>query len=120
MWLRKMVDYCRRHGSTPLLMSSPSPVNWSMPKHYGIQVLADELDVEYVDLNLLHNDLGLDWQHDTYDGGDHLNYNGAYKVSQYVGQYLSKTFDLKDRRNDEGYTPWNAAYERYLKQVQEA
>lgn len=119
IWLRLMVDYCVRHGSTPLFMSSPSPANWNMAKHNGVQRMADELGVEYVDLNLLHEDLGMDWQRDTRDSGDHLNYRGACKVSRYVGKYLSNAYSLEDRRNDVEFSSWNTAYERYVKEVRE-
>lgn len=117
IWLRSMVDICRKSGAVPLLMSSPSPANWSMAKHHGVQSIADELGIAYVDLNLVHEEMGLDWREDTYDGGDHLNYHGARKVSKYVGAYLSKTYGLPDRRKDSDYTAWNAAYKRYAKRV---
>lgn len=120
LWLRMMVEYCQERNVTPILMSTPSPVNWNMARHNGIQELANELGIAYVDLNLIHTELGIDWNSDSYDGGDHLNIAGARKVSRYVGNYLSKTYKLGDHRGDAAYDAWNASYERYAKHLQEA
>ncbi len=113
LWLRLMVRSCRAHGATPVLMSTPSPVNWNMAKHNGTQLVADELGVTFVDLNLAREEIAIDWSNETYDAGDHLNHAGAVKVSRYVGQLLSREYCLVDRRSDPAYALWNASYERY-------
>ena len=46
-------------------------------------------DIKYNDLNLIYKDLGIDFEKDTADGGDHLNIYGAKKVSKYLGDYLN-------------------------------
>lgn len=112
-WLRMMVDFCHDHGATPVFMSAPSPFNWSMARHNGIQACADELGVTHYDLNLIQKEIGIDWRRDTSDAGDHLNYYGAEKVSRYVGELLSKTYELKDRRSDPAYATWHTSYEAY-------
>lgn len=119
LWMRMMVEYCLERSVTPILMSSPSPINWDMSKHNGLQELANELGVVFVDLNLVHMEMGMDWNADTHDAGDHLNASGAKKVSSYVGEYLSKTYGLKDHRGDTAYASWNASYERYAKRLRE-
>lgn len=96
-------------------MSAPTVANWDMAKHNGIQAFADELGVEYLDLNLLNNAVGIDWSTDTRDKGDHVNLAGAIKVTRYVGWYLSKRYHLPDRRKDEAYASWNDSLKRYKK-----
>ena len=59
-------------------------------------------------------DLGLDWSVDSVDGGDHLNYWGAKKVTQYLGTYLAQTDLLSDRRADPAYEQWNLDYESFM------
>lgn len=112
-----MVERCRRHGAVPVLLSTPSLINWSMEKHNGIELLAKELDIRYLDLNLLKGTMGIDWRTETYDGGDHLNYGGAKKVSRYVGSYLAREFSLADNRQNPTYESWNDTYARYLEHV---
>ena len=66
-------------------------------------------------MNLLLDDIGLDWTHDTADGGDHLNIYGAEKVSKYIGNYLNDNYDIPDRRDDSDYKSWFKASREYQK-----
>ena len=34
------------------------------------------------------DELGIDWNFDSRDGGDHLNYYGAIKASEFVGNII--------------------------------
>ena len=69
-YVRAIKELCDRHGAQLLLVSTPSPVNWSYERHNGIQKFADELGCTYVDMNL--ESVGIDWTKDTFDKGDHL------------------------------------------------
>lgn len=51
-----------------------------MQRHNEVQALADALAVPYLDLNLNTEELGIDWNLDTLDGGDHLNYTVVRKL----------------------------------------
>ena len=62
----------------------------------------------------------MDWEEDSRDGGDHLNYYGAVKFSHAFGDFLVQEFDLPDHRQDPAYAAWNEAYPRYLELVGEA
>ena len=48
-------------------------------------------------------ELGLNWDEDTQDKGDHLNVYGAEKVTSYLGNYLEENYELEDHRNDPAY-----------------
>ena len=83
-----------------ILISVPSPDNWSYQKPQCGENYARENDVTYLDLNLSVEELGIDWTADTTDRGDHLSFTGAKKVTDYLGDYLSENFRLKDRRSE--------------------
>lgn len=117
IWVRAMVEYCKEQGAIPLFISSPSPANWSMARHNGIEALASELGIDHVDLNLIHKELGINWSTDSGDGGDHVNTAGAHKVSHYVGKYLMETYGLVDHRGDATYSSWEDAYGYYAQRV---
>lgn len=85
--VRQIKKYCDDNEIKLILVSSPSPKNWNMAKHNGVQKLADELGVDYLDGNTI-KELGIDWEKDTRDGGDHLNDYGAEKLTRYVGRYI--------------------------------
>ena len=104
-YLLLMKEYCENHGADLVLVSSPSPKNWTYAKHNSVSDWAQANAVTYEDLNL-NDALGIDWASDTKDGGDHLNFEGAKKVSAYVGSWLSEAYGLKDKRNNPDYKHW--------------
>jgi hypothetical protein len=111
-------DYCESRGAQLILVSVPSTVNWNQERHDQITRLSEELGLEYVDLNTAEG-IEIDWAHDTYDMGDHLNYFGASKVSDYTADYLSEKGILIDRRTDEEYQAWDEALEAFNQRVSE-
>lgn len=111
-YLGKIVNLCREHGAKLLLLSTPSPVNYNYMRHNRLERCARESGIDYLDLNLI--DLGMDWEEDSLDHGDHLNYYGAEKVTRYLGQYLSSHYKLEDRRNDPAYASWNQETADYM------
>lgn len=110
------IDLCRAHGSQVVLLSVPSFTDWNMEKHNGMAALASKYQVPYVDGNLALKGQ-LDWKRDTMDGGTHLNYVGAKKVSAYIGQYLAGHYTLPDHRKDSAYTSWNQDYQAYAAEL---
>jgi len=122
-YIEEMVAYCRSKGATPVFLSTPSTVNWNMAKHNGMAQLASELGVDYLDLNVgdAAKAIGIDWSTDSTDGGDHLNFHGAQKVSTYVGTYLKEQYGLADHRGDETISAvWNASLGKYEANVSAA
>ncbi len=105
-YLGKIKDYVESKGATLMLVSSPSPLNWTYSKHNAVQALAEEYELEFLDMNLLQDELDIDWTTETKDGGNHLNFEGAKKVSAYLGKYLSEKYSLPDHRDDSAYDKW--------------
>lgn len=103
--LKKLQALCQKNGASLLLYSAPSPTNWTMRRHNTVRDTAEALGLVYIDGNL--QDLGIDWEADTYDGGDHLNYFGAHKVTAWMAQYLRETYALEDKRRSPEYAQWD-------------
>lgn len=116
--LDSMVQTCKDQGIEVVLVSTPSPVNWDSRKHNRIEHYASQKNIRYVDLND-QKLVNIDWQKDTRDAGDHLNYSGAKKVTAFLSNYLHKTFHLPDHRQDENYETWKKSWEDYKKIVKE-
>lgn len=112
-YIQKIKSICDQNGAKLLFLSTPSPVNWNFERHNGVSKLAEELGCEYIDLNLLNKEVKINWEKDTRDKGDHLNYFGAKKVSHYLAGYLKQTGLLEDHREDSRYSKWNDALKRY-------
>lgn len=108
-YVRRLRDFCREQGAQLILVSTPSPTNWSSYYHNGVAQLAQELDIPYIDMNLMPREVPIDWSCESYDGGDHLNYSGAGKVTHYMGQYLWETGLFEDKRENPEYAAWQEA-----------
>ena len=118
--VKQIQELCEANGAKLLLLSTPSTVNWNYQRHNGIQELAAELDLEYIDLNTKPQEVPIDWSTDTYDRGDHLNYSGSRKVSQFLAKYLEGTQMFSDRRGDSKYASWNTLLQDYEAKVEKA
>lgn len=114
--VERMAAQCREKGIELILISSPSPANWSYPRHNAVAALAEQLGLRYLDMNLMTEEIGIDWQKDTMDGGDHLNFDGAQKATAWLGQYLTGTGLFRDKRTDPAYSSWDDAVSRFLSQ----
>lgn len=100
-YLERIQELCFENNAELVLVSTPSPKNWNYAKHNTVNDWALKNDVNYLDMNLTHEEIQIDWANDTRDGGDHLNYEGAQKLSTYFGNYLKEIFELTDHREDE-------------------
>lgn len=119
-FLKQIHAYCREQNIELMLISSPCPENWSYARSAAVQAKAAELDIPYLDLNLRQAELGMDWQTDTSDRGDHLNYTGARKVTAFLTAYLKEQYALPDHRGDAQYEQWAADCAAATRQIDEA
>ena len=71
-------------------------------------------------INLNKYDLNINWETDTKDEGGHLNYFGALKASEVLGNILKDTNLLVDHRGDKNYKLWDTAYLRYKEEIEQS
>ena len=116
-YMDKIDQLCQENGAELMLVSCPSPKNFNYSRHNAIEKYAGEKGYRYLDLNLNLNEIGIDWSADSLDGGDHLNFRGAIKASDYLAAYLAEQYTLQDHRNDSAYADWNKLYKRYQKKI---
>ncbi len=119
-YARQIRDFCRERDVMLVFISTPSPVNWSTYYHNGTAQLAQELEIPYIDMNLMPQEIPIDWETDSYDGGDHLNYFGACKTTDYIGSYLWETGLFADKRELPEYEPWHSFAEEFRQAVEES
>lgn len=117
-YLKKIQALCQEHGAELILFSTPSTKNWDWKRHNGVAQLAAEQELEYIDLNLLREQVPINWKTDSKDRGDHLNYNGAQKVTTYLGTYLAEKGRFQDHRPDSAYENWNRCAQQFDDMVQ--
>lgn len=115
--MRHFAAVCRQNGVQLLLVSGPSVANWYTSRHNAVVQLAQTLDVPYIDMNMLREEVPIDWEKETVDAGDHLNYDGAVKATAYLGEYLITHYDLADHRQDEAYADWQSDIEAFYQSM---
>ena len=117
-YLDKMVQLCADRGTQLVLIKAPSlsPVWWE-PWDAQIREYADEHELLYVNLLYYQEEIGIDWQTDTYDAGLHLNVYGAEKASSWFGKILVNECSVSGRQSEEKLAAlWSQKTERYYEQ----
>ncbi len=115
----KMVAFCREKGLKLILFKTPSG-NWSSSLSLAAEQVAKDNDLPYLDYNFypLAEDLNYCYAYDSLDD-THLNYYGAYHLTQKLGRYLAEECDATDFRGKEGYEHLEAELKEYeLRSVQ--
>ena len=113
----EIINFCREKNIELILVAMPAKIGWNYQRHNSIVKFANEYNIDFIDFNI-NNLVSIDWTTDTKDMGKHLNYKGAKKVSDYLGQYLTDLNEVEDHRGDPEYSSWDRSYELYLKNME--
>lgn len=105
----EIVNICNENDIKLVIINIPTKLNWNSESHDIIEDFLVKYNLEYYDLN---NYNLIDWNNDTRDKGEHLNYYGAKKVSAYLGEYIKNTGLVEDHRGDKKYASWQEAYDK--------
>jgi len=114
-YLDKMVQLCKEKGTQLVLIKAPalSPVWWEQ-WDVQIETYAAENDLLYINMLDYQDEIGIDWQTDTYDTGLHLNVYGAEKAANWFGEILSQDCGVPDRRDDKAISAlWTEKSQTY-------
>lgn len=114
-YLDKMANFCKEKGLTLLLMKTPTS-NWNSALNRAIQELADKYELDYLDFNYepLYSQIDYIHPYDSFDG-NHMNYYGATKLTEWLGQYLVDYCGATDVRGNEKYAFMEEQLSRYDK-----
>lgn len=90
-YIKKAIKSCRDNNVDILLVYLPFPAEESdWEEANTIEQISEEYGVNYI--NFLDMDV-IDFETDMSDG-THLNPSGAYKVSDYLGEYIKKNYSI--------------------------
>ena len=100
-YLDKITALCKENGVELILVKTPSLYPyWYEQYDEQMANYARENGLAYYNFAACIEEIGLDFQVDTYDAGLHLNHTGAEKLSRYFAQILAENHQIPDRRND--------------------
>ncbi len=114
-YLDKLTKLCKDNDVELILVKAPTLYPyWYDEWDQQMIDYAKSNDLTYINFLNLQDEMGLDWNKDTYDGGLHLNLSGAEKMSDYFGKVLVEEFNIPDRRGEaELDSYWNTVNDRY-------
>lgn len=100
-YLDKMRLLCQEHETQFILIKAPSVYPfWYDEYDAQIQEYADKYDLAFYNFLDSVEEIGIDYQTDTYDGGLHMNLAGAQKLSRYFAGILAEEHGMEDHRGD--------------------
>ena len=101
-YLEKLTKLCKDEGIELLLVKAPSlSPAWYDEYEVQVEAYAKEHDLTYINYLELVDELELDYETDTYDGGLHMNLYGATKLSKHLGAVLQGQFGMADHRGED-------------------
>ena len=114
-YLKMMADLCEKEGIELLLIKAPSLYpHWYDEWDVQIEEFAEERDLTFINFLDLVDEIGIDYNTDTYDAGLHMNLSGAEKLSKYLGKVLTEEFEVPDRSQDASWKEiWQEKIEFY-------
>ncbi len=119
-YLEQMRALCEEKGIALVLIKAPTNSwNYYWYDQWEAQVddYAAKHELPYYNFIEMQEEIGIDWDADTYDGGVHLNVYGAEKLTKFFGAILAQEYALEDRRSDAELSKiWNTKIEIYYRE----
>jgi hypothetical protein len=116
-YLDKIRALCEENGVELVLIKAPTNSRgywWYDEWEEQIVEYSRENGVDYYNFISYADEMGIDWQTDTYDGGLHLNVYGAEKFTKYFGRILAEEYGLESRKSDSSVAErWENYLEEY-------
>lgn len=100
-YLEQMRQLCVDNGVELILIKAPSVYPyWYEEYDAQIQEYADKNGLAFYNFLDYVEEIGIDYQLDTYDEGLHLNLSGATKLSKFFANILAREHGIPDHRAD--------------------
>lgn len=119
-WLDKMVELCEENDVELVFVKAPSLYPyWYDQWEQQIVDYAESHQLKYYNLLAAAQEIGLDYNTDTFDAGLHLNLSGAEKCSNYFGRILAEDCGLESRRGEQELEEqWQEKLSAYRQEIE--
>ena len=119
IYIKLIKKYVEAKGAKFIMVSVPNTKNWSYARHNAMEEFTKQENIEFLDMNYLKDELQIDWQTETGDEGEHVNYKGALKVTDYLGKWLENKGILENHKNNTEYSEWNDNLKVFKQNIEE-
>ena len=111
------LEYCQNQGIPVLCVylpyGDPDPDSQKVANQLE-ETLVNYSEVEYI--NMLYLDI-INADTDIYSDGNHLNYSGALKTSNWLGEYIKNNYLIDDYSNNQYWKEDYTKYSEYKKET---
>ena len=116
-YLRRAIEECQSRGIEVLVTFLPlfGDAEQQAAAAYAGQIAA-EYGADYI--NFFDLDL-VNYHVDFADSAGHLNTAGARKITEYIGDYVTKNYGIPDRRGEAAYDNWERDHAIYTEKKNE-
>lgn len=112
-YLNLLLELADKTGFDIIFYASPFAQTEDIQKSVNaIGQYVKEQDAEFINLNAVRNEIGLDVHTDMCDT-EHVNHLGQEKTTAYLGSLLSLHYGIEDKRQDTAYESWELCAEDY-------
>lgn len=113
IYLKKIKKLCDENDIQLILVSMPSPFNYNYEIHNGLEEISKDYGITYLDLNLMTEEIGFDWNVDMLDENDHVSFSGTKKTGSFLLEYMVENCGITGRTDDEVVKDWNEEAEKF-------
>lgn len=121
--LHELLDYLKENKLQALFILSPTVMEEEKQKMYlYMGDIITDYGYEFLNMNdsRYREEIGLDFSTDFSDYGGHTNALGAKKCTAFLSDYIVKNYGVADKRGQNGYESWDAAYAQWKAELAEA
>ncbi|MBD5473523.1 MAG: SGNH/GDSL hydrolase family protein [Lachnospiraceae bacterium] len=112
--LYELLEYLKERQQPALFIVSPYREEEAEQKMFNyMKNIIESYGYDFVNMNEHYEEIGIDFETDYYDYGGHVNFLGAEKCTEYLGEILTP-YQIEDKRGQEKYASWDKAYQYYL------
>lgn len=103
---RDLLKFCTEKEVPLLLVASPFAMTEADAAEINsFERIAREYQVPFLNTNKFYKEMGLDFHTDFVDT-QHLNIFGARKYTNFLGSYLTREYNIPDRKEESKYKSW--------------
>lgn len=108
--LTDLIDQCREQGIEKVLfIRAPHLNSIDSSSDQEIGQIVNESGYQYINFDLLIDEIGLDPYHDFYNN-EHLNIYGNEKFTEYLGGYIMSSYDIETGHDQRVDALWKECY----------
>lgn len=111
--LLDVLTYCKKNNLNVLFVSTPyvESESYLAVENYAADIIKS-YGYKYLNCNYYYDDIGIDFSSDFYNS-QHTNVLGAEKVTDYIGEYIMKNYDVLNKHSESIVKEWDNAYKSW-------